>query len=100
MDEAAQMAAEALSGHVSVMRDYGDHILSPSTLDEVQNHEFYQGAVAVMLVAVPDDAPIVRFNMTAKKNILDQIDAAARDRGMTRSGFMVAAALHEIQQSQ
>ena len=100
MQEAAEMAAEALAGHVSVMREYGDHVPSPSTIEEVQAHEFYQGAVAVMLVDLADESPLIRFNMTTKKNILDQIDMAARESGMTRSGFMVAAALKEIQRGQ
>ena len=38
----------------------------------------------------------VRANISLDKGVLDAIDAAARERGLTRSSFIAEAALNEI----
>ncbi len=42
------------------------------------------------------DRDPVRVNISVPRNRLERIDAAAKERGMTRSGFLVQAAEHLI----
>jgi hypothetical protein len=59
------MAAEALAFHVAGMREDGEAIPEPSTLDELRNDTAMKGAVA-FLVALPEQEKTVRFNVTAR----------------------------------
>lgn len=90
LDEAEAMAIEALSGHIDILRADGVSIPAPLSLGDVLAHPDAQGA-ATMVIDVPTDRTI-RFNVTAPESQLALIDAAARARGLTRSGFLVAAA--------
>ncbi|MEO5324318.1 type II toxin-antitoxin system HicB family antitoxin [Mesorhizobium sp. CC13] len=52
------------------------------------------------LVAVPlidNDSAVVRANVTFERGVLRAIDAAARERGITRSAFLASAARREIE---
>lgn len=58
--EIALNAAEALSGHLEVMMDYGDRIPEPSRLEDVEI-EADEGEFATILVtayAVPSQSPV------------------------------------------
>lgn len=55
LEEAKNMAREALTGHIAVMRDGGDPIPDPSSLDMVMRHPEFRGGVA-FLVAVDQPA--------------------------------------------
>ncbi|HYD99935.1 MAG TPA: YlcI/YnfO family protein [Alphaproteobacteria bacterium] len=89
LQEAAEMAAEALVGHIGVMRDYGDPVPDPSPLDAVMAAPENRGAL-VMLVPAPE-AKAVRINITMPEDVLARLDQAAEAQGETRSGFLVKA---------
>ena len=55
LDEAKEMAREALTGHIAVMRDGGDPIPDPSSLDNVMRNSEFRGGVA-FLVTVNEPA--------------------------------------------
>ncbi len=55
LEEAKELAREALRGHVAVMRDGGDPIPDPSSLDTVMRNPEFRGGVA-FLVTVDDPA--------------------------------------------
>jgi predicted RNase H-like HicB family nuclease len=55
LEEARDMAREALSGHIAVMRDGGDPVPDPSPLDTVMRDPEFRDGVA-FLVAV--DEPV------------------------------------------
>ncbi|HXF26559.1 MAG TPA: type II toxin-antitoxin system HicB family antitoxin, partial [Bryobacteraceae bacterium] len=67
-------------------------IPEPSTLDAVANDPAMKGAVA-FLVNIDIAEKAERFNITARRSQIDEIDRLARYRGMTRSAYMVASAL-------
>ncbi len=93
IDEAKDMAEEALSLHIKGMLEDGDKIPQPSRLEDVMEDPEYSDAVAFLVVATPDPKPrAVRINITIPKNTLRKIDAVARKRGMSRSSFLVHAA--------
>jgi predicted RNase H-like HicB family nuclease len=91
LDEARRMAAEALSLHIEGMVEDGEPIPEPSTIDDVADDPAMAGAVA-FLVSVGLDKT-VRLNITARESQVAAIDQKAEEAGMTRSAYMVRAAL-------
>ena len=89
LEELRPMAEEALNFHVEGMREDGDALPAPSTLDEIIKTEDYRDAAAVLVVNVPDDeGTAVRVNITLPEKTLAQIDRKAKSLGLTRSRFL------------
>jgi predicted RNase H-like HicB family nuclease len=101
IDEAKDMAEEALTLHIRGMLEDGDQLPVPSKLEEIMTDPDYANAIAYLVVSVPDaKPPTVRVNITLPEMTLKQIDAAAKKRGMSRSSFLVHAAQNAIQSMQ
>jgi predicted RNase H-like HicB family nuclease len=92
LDEARRLAPEALTLHIEGIIEDGEPLPEPSTLDDLADDPAMKGAVAFLLsVDIAEKAE--RFNITARKSQMEEIDRLARKEGMTRSAYMVAAAL-------
>ena len=101
IDEAKDMAQEALTLHIQGMLEDGEQLPVPSRLEEIMGDPDYANAVAYLVVSVPDAKPrTIRVNVTIPEMTLKQIDAAAKKRGMSRSSFLVHAAQNAIQSIQ
>ena len=98
LEEASRMAAEALSLHIEGMMEDGDEIPEPSTLDALAKDPAMKGAVA-FLVNADAAEKVVRFNITARKSQMREIDRRARKKGMTRSAYLIASALPGVKQN-
>ena len=97
VDEAKNLAQEALSLHIQGMIEDGDQLPTPSKLEDIMADADYAAAVAYLVVSVPDAKPrTVRVNITVPETALKQIDAAAKKRGMSRSSFLVHLAQNAI----
>ena len=95
--EAAAMAAEALNGHVDLMAEEGGAIPEASSLDEVLKDPDNRDGVPVMVALIQKrSSRAVRVNITVPEDVLGEIDAYAEQHGMNRSGFLVRAARHEM----
>jgi predicted RNase H-like HicB family nuclease len=92
LEEARRMAVEALSLHIKGMMEDGEPIPEASTLDALANDPAMKGAVA-FLVNVDVAEKAERFNITARKSQMEEIDRRAKKKGLTRSAYMVASAL-------
>jgi predicted RNase H-like HicB family nuclease len=93
IDEAKDMAQEALTLHIQGMLEDGEQLPGPSRLEEIMSDPDYANAIAYLVVSVPDAKPrTVRVNVTVPEMTLKQIDAAAKKRGMSRSSFLGHAA--------
>lgn len=92
LEEAKDMAREALPFHIDGMQADGETIPEPMSLDEALQYEFAQDAQAFFLVEVPIDDPIVRANITVPKGMLDRIDRYAQAHHLSRSAFLAQAA--------
>lgn len=98
IDEAKDMAEEALTLHIQGMIEDGDKLPFPSKLEEIMSDPDYSDATAFLVVTVPDSKPrTVRVNITLPEMTLKQIDSAAKRKGMSRSSFLVHAAQNVIQ---
>jgi len=94
-EEAHRNAVDALTLHLEGMREDGDAIPKPSTLDSLEKHSGRPGAMLI-LVDVPVDEKTVRVNITARQSQIDTIDRLAESAGMTRSAYIVRSAMKEI----
>lgn len=92
LEEARCMAGEALALHIAGLAEDGDTIPAPQSLDDLADDPDMGGAVAVLIAAETPD-PTVRFNITARESQLTAIDRAAKEVGMSRSAYLVHAAL-------
>lgn len=91
LDEARQMAVEALALHVEGMIEDGDSLPEPSSLESVMSDAINRDGVAI-LVPLALTAKTVRVNITLPEDALREIDLFAERQGYTRSGFLVSAA--------
>ena len=101
IDDAKDMAQEALTLHIQGMLEDGEQLPVPSRLEDIMSDPDYANAIAYLVVSVPDAKPrTVRVNVTVPEMTLKQIDVAAKKRGMSRSSFLVHAAQNAIQSIQ
>ena len=94
LEEAHKMAAEALALHVAGMREDGEAIPEPSTLDDLHGDPAMKGSVA-FLTELREPERTVRINITARQSQIAEIDRRARAKGLTRSSYIVQSALKE-----
>jgi len=92
VDEALAMAEQALELHVEGMRDDGEAVPEPTDLDKVLKSPAAAGAAAVMIALARSKGRAVRFNATMDEFLLERVDFAAKELGMTRSGLLATAA--------
>jgi predicted RNase H-like HicB family nuclease len=96
LDDARDMAEEALALHLEGMADDGEAIPEPSSLEDIMSNPENRSGVAI-LISVKDDQPkIVRVNVTLPGDVLEQIDKYAETHGYTRSGLLTQAAKRMI----
>ena len=101
IDEAKDMAHDALSLHIKGMLEDGENIPSPSKLEDIMDDPDYSDAAAILVVSVSESKPrSVRVNITVPEDMLRKIDNIAKKRGMSRSSFLVHAAQNAIASSQ
>lgn len=92
MQEAMEMAHEALRAHIEVMHEYGDKLPTKATSLDVLRKKVPQDAVFIMVEARLPSKPM-RINVMLDSNILKRIDKAHKNR----SAFINQAALHELE---
>jgi predicted RNase H-like HicB family nuclease len=93
-DEAVAQGRAALASHVEGMVEDGEPMpLLRSQAELTADPAFVEGAVGATLALVPIDPPthMVRITVRIDETLLNQVDRAARSRGVSRSSFIVAA---------
>ena len=101
IDEAKDMAHDALTLHIKGMLEDREEIPAPSKLEDIMADPEYSDAIAILVVSVSEAKPrSVRVNITVPEDMLHQIDAIAKKRGMSRSSFLVHAAQNAIKSNQ
>ncbi|MCV9997798.1 type II toxin-antitoxin system HicB family antitoxin [Pararhizobium sp. YC-54] len=96
LDDARRMATEALTFHLEGLVEDGLPIAEPSSLEAVMADPDNRNGVAILVGVKMETKKAVRVNVTLPEDVLRQIDQFAEAKGMTRSGFIALAALHEI----
>ena len=79
------------------MREGGFPLLKPTSLTEIMaSGEIGEGESAVMIPLLLDSGRTVRANVSFDAALLEAIDAAAKQRGLSRSAFLASAARGKI----
>ena len=94
LEEARRRAPEALALHIEGMLEDGEPIPDPSTLDALTDDPALKDAIAFLVPARLSEKA-ERFNITARRSQIEEIDRLAKQVGMSRSAYMVYAALRE-----
>ncbi|MFW5975186.1 MAG: type II toxin-antitoxin system HicB family antitoxin [Desulfosalsimonas sp.] len=93
LDEAKDMAHDALSLHVKGLLADGEPLPVPSRLEDIVEDPDYSDAAAILVISVPEaKSRSLRVNITIPEDMLQKIDTMAKKRGMSRSSFLVHAA--------
>lgn len=92
LEEARDLASEALALHIAGMREDGERIPEPSSLDDLRDDPAMKGAIAFLVSPAPSER-VVRINITVPENQLKEIDSQAQRAGLSRSAFLVQRAL-------
>lgn len=95
--EAVSVARTVLASHVAAMVDAGATLPPARALEALRvapdlAEDFAEAATTVMLPAIMPAGRTTRFNVSVDEAVLTMIDRAAKERGLTRSAFLVEAA--------
>ena len=98
IDEALEMAREAIELHLEGIIEDGGVAPLPTSLEKLRhNPDYADGTWA--LVTVDDDSLRIKFariGVTMPQRVLDAIDRHAKAHGETRSGLLARAAVRYI----
>lgn len=103
---AADDQADIVTNAIQALRLWAEDeaLPAPSTIEAIAAREdvradLAEGAFIVRVPLVDTDSRVVRANVSFEAGVLAAIDAAAKERGLTRAAFLAAAARHEIERS-
>jgi predicted RNase H-like HicB family nuclease len=99
LDEAREMAEEALAFHVEGLIEDGEMLPQPSSLETVMANPENKDGVAILVSLKAASSRAVRINVTLPEDVLARIDAVAAAAGLSRSAFLAKAAKHEIERN-
>jgi predicted RNase H-like HicB family nuclease len=91
LDQAKEMAQEAIMNHILLLREMNEPVPAPSSLEEIMSSPENRSAIAY-LVEIPSHHS-VRINISLPEDVLDLIDTRARRLNLSRSAFLTEAAL-------
>jgi predicted RNase H-like HicB family nuclease len=92
LDDARDMAAEALALHLEGLATDGDAIPEPSSLDTVMADAANRDAVAILVDAPRTPVKSERLKLSPAATLIEQIDRRAEAQGLTHYGFLSRAA--------
>lgn len=92
LQEAMNNGKEALNFHIEGMKEDGEALPPPSTLDTIAKSPNFADGVA-FIVPIKQEDKTVRINITMTKSELDKIDQAASAHGMKRSTYLVKSGI-------
>ncbi|MBF0261237.1 MAG: type II toxin-antitoxin system HicB family antitoxin [Magnetococcales bacterium] len=95
VQEAATNAEEALFGHIALMIRDGDPLPDPTSMDDLETiapDPEDTPEVTRFLVRVEIPARWIRINLSMAETLVARIDRAAKEIGMSRSGYLAESA--------
>ncbi len=97
LDDAREMAVEALGLHIAGMLEDGEILPGPSSLKTVMADPHNRDAVA-FLISVPEAREkAVRVNITLPESVLHRVDARAAELGTNRSAYLRDVAVKDME---
>lgn len=102
LSDALAQAKDCLTGYLKTCAKLGEEIAPPSTLEEVQTKaeayckemglDILDGTFYQAVEAGPLDEKPVQLSISMLPSLVQAIDNAAKEAGLTRSGFLAVAA--------
>ncbi len=92
VEEALHLGAEAMQLHIDGMVEDGEPVPAPGAVEQ----HLGDGVLAMIRARLP--ARTRRVNISVDEDLLADIDAAARSRGLNRSAFLVEGARRLIRE--
>jgi predicted RNase H-like HicB family nuclease len=92
LEEARRMAVEALAFHVDGMRQDGEPIPRPSSMDAIMADRHNRNAVAFLVDLPAQSRRAVRINVSLPEDVVQSIDRVAANR----SRFLADAARERL----
>jgi predicted RNase H-like HicB family nuclease len=93
LEEAKDMAQEALQGHIDTMAEYGEDIPEPSSLEKVMGDKTNKDAVAFLVEVRLARIKAKRINVTVPEDVLRDVDTyVANHPKQNRSKVLAEAA--------
>ena len=89
IEDAIENAKEALQGHIDTLYEVGETVPAPSPIESlVVDPATADETVRTILIPAMPPSRTVRVNITMKDRVLADLDAAAKARGISRSGLI------------
>jgi len=79
LEEAKDMAQEALQGHIDIMAEYGEDIPEASTLEKIMGDPDNKDAVAFLVEVRLTKVRAKRINITFPQDVLQVVDSYVAD---------------------
>jgi len=99
VEEAYEMAKEALEFHIEGMMQDKDDIPDPSPLHTVKANPEYKDAYDILLIPVSIQSQSVRIDITIRKHVLNKADSFCRNRQLSRSRYIEKLILSDSKNS-
>ncbi|MEX3637185.1 type II toxin-antitoxin system HicB family antitoxin [Paraburkholderia sp. BR14320] len=98
LEQAYANAKEAIESHLETLLDEGLPLPEPLTLGEHRRNPEFEGFTWGFVTTrnIPALKKAVRINISLPEVLVQEIDAYAQARGMSRSAFLALAAEHEM----
>ncbi len=93
IDEALEMAKEAIELHLEGLIEAGQATPEPGTIEAHRANRDYRGGIWAMVSIDASTLRVkaVRLNITMPERVVDAVDRFAAEHGETRSGLLVRA---------
>jgi len=96
LEEARELAVEALELHIDGMISDGETMPTASDLDDVMANPENRDGIAILVEIRRSKPRAVRVNITLDEQTLREIDEYVEAAGLSRSGFLSRAARREL----
>ena len=97
LDEAKDLAVQALAFHIEGMRADGEAVPEPSGLEAIMATAANREAVAFPVEVLPAREKAVRLQITMLPSVVAEIDARSAASNTTRSAWLAQAARERIE---
>ena len=94
LEEAKEMAQEALQFHIDGMLQDGEDLPKTKTLDEIKKK--YKKAEIFLVVAVKIKTKATRINISIDEKLLRKLDKFLLNRNETRSSFFAKSIVNHV----
>ena len=101
---AADSMDDVVRNGIESLRFYAEDraLPEPRNIEQIRNSkdvatDLADGAFLIAVPLIDDDAHVVRANISMESGVMRAVDAAAKQRGLTRSAFLAQAARKAIE---